>query len=384
MFEKFQYIVVGAGITGAVLAERIAAGLGREVLVVEKRPHIGGNSWSETDPETGIECHRYGSHIFHTSNAAVWEYLRRFTEFNRYVHRVETLFQGKSYPMPVNLKTINDFYGLSLTSAEAGELLKKEAAAAGISHPANMEEKAVSLVGERLYRAFFAGYSKKQWGIPPKELPEEIITRLPVRLDERDNYFDDPWQGIPLCGYGELFRRILGHPRITLELNLDFLRIRDRIPPETVVIHTGMPDEFFGFCYGELEWKSLRFEWETLPVRFHQNIAVQNYADLEIPHTRVHEFKHYHPERDTVWQAARTVICREYSKKYESGEIPSYPVNTRANNERYESYRKRASGTGRLFFAGRLGCYRYWNMDIAVANALRLYEQLKKEDCRHG
>ncbi len=384
MFEKFQYVVVGAGITGAVLAERIASDLRKKVLVVEKRPHIGGNSWSEIDSGTGIECHRYGSHIFHTSNAAVWEYLRRFTGFNRYIHRVETLFQGKSYQLPVNLKTINDFYGVHLTSGEAGELLKKEAAAAGIRHPSNMEEKAISLVGERLYRAFFAGYTKKQWGISPTELPEEIITRLPVRLDTRANYFDDPWQGIPLCGYGELFRRILAHPGITLELNLDFFRIRDRIPAEATVLYTGMPDEFFGFCFGALEWKSLQFEWETAPVRFRQNIAVQNYADEEVPHTRVHEFKHYHPERETAYHSPRTVVCREYSKAHVPGEIPFYPVNTRANNERYESYRKKAAETRRLFFAGRLGCYRYWNMDIAIANALLLYEQLKKDDRHYG
>jgi UDP-galactopyranose mutase len=219
-----QYLVVGAGFFGAVMAERIANDLGQRVLVIDKRNHIGGNSYSAPDPETGIECHCYGSHIFHTAKSNVWEYITRFSEFNSYRHKVLTRYQGRTFSMPINLSTINSLYNLDLTPAEASSFIREESAKAGIINPANLEEKAISLIGRPLYEAFIRGYTIKQWQTDPRDLPESIITRLPVRTGHHYDYFDDRWQGIPWDGYGKLFERMLDNPLIDLQLNTDFLR----------------------------------------------------------------------------------------------------------------------------------------------------------------
>lgn len=373
-FNDARYIVVGAGFFGSVIAERIAADLGERVLVIEQRPHPGGNSYSDVDAETGIEVHRYGSHIFHTSHRAVWDYISRFAAFNRYRHRVVSLYGGKRYTIPINLGTINSFYGLDLKPAEVHEFLQAEAARDAVREPANLEEKAVSLVGRALYEAFIKGYTAKQWGTDPAELPADIIARLPVRCNHDDAYFDDPWQGIPTCGYGTLFKRILSHSNIDLRLNLDFLDIRDRVPSTCTVVYTGPIDRFFDYRFGRLGWRSASFERQVHNVPDYQGTAVVNYAELETPCLRSHEFKHYHPERDYA-SLPQTVVFNEYSRATAPGELPYYPINTRRDQEILALYRAEAAKTPNLIFGGRLGAYAYINMDTAIADALHTYTE---------
>ena len=291
------FVVVGAGIFGCVVAERIASVLDEKVLVLEKRPYVGGNSRAFFDPETGIEIHEYGSHIFHTKDRAVWDYIRRFTDFTPYRHKVLLAVRGRVFTMPINLKTINDWYGAAWSPAEARRRLADEIAREGVAAPSNLEEKAVSLVGRGLYECAIRDYTAKQWGRDPKELPEGIINRLPVRFDYDFDYFDTPWQGVPTDGFEALFRNLLDHPNIEVRTGVDWRDARGALPKGSLVVYTGMPDELFDFRFGALEWRSLRFERETLPFRDFQGTSVMNYGDSDVPFTRIHEFKHYNPER---------------------------------------------------------------------------------------
>jgi UDP-galactopyranose mutase len=362
--------IVGAGFTGAVIAERIAADAGTPVLVIDRRRHTGGNSRSEIDAETGVEFHKYGSHIFHTSNSEVWEYIRRFTRFNDYRHHVWSISGGRVYAMPVNLSTINSFYGRAMSPDEARALTAREAAREGISDPANLEEKAVSLVGRPLYEAFIRGYTAKQWETHPKELAADIIARLPVRYSYNTRYFSDTWEGIPLDGYGELFRKLLSHPGIEVRTGVDFAELRGSLR-DALVIYTGAIDEYFGRSLGRLEWRTLDFEAERPDCADFQGTAVMNYADPDIPYTRIHEFKHYHPERPDT---GKTLVYREYSRWAGNGDEPYYPVNTQANRRLYADYAAMAEHETRdVLFCGRLGQYAYVDMDEAVAAALHCY-----------
>jgi UDP-galactopyranose mutase len=318
-----QVCVVGAGFTGAVIAERIAADAGIRVLVIDRRRHTGGNSWSEVDAETGVEFHKYGSHIFHTSNSEVWEYIRRFTRFNDYRHHVWIISGGRVYAMPVNLSSINSFYGRVMSPDEARTLTAREAAREGFTEPANLEEKAVSLVGRPLYEAFIRGYTAKQWETDPKELAADIIERLPVRYSYNTRYFSDTWEGIPLDGYGELFRKLLAHPDIEVRTGVDFAELRASLR-DVLIIYTGAIDEYFACSLGRLEWRTLDFEAERPACADFQGTAVMNYADADIPYTRIHEFKHYHPERPDT---GKTLVYREYSRWAGNGDEPYYPVN---------------------------------------------------------
>ena len=285
-----KYIVVGSGIFGSVIAERIANVLHESVTVVEKRSHIGGNCHSVIDEETGIECHRYGSHIFHTSDERVWQYINQFSAFTNYRHKVMTISDGQVYFMPINLKTLCDVAHKALTPTEAKRML--ETAMCNPATARNLEEKAIALIGHELYRKFIRGYTLKQWNKDPRELPAEIITRLPVRTNFNTDYFNDPHQGVPRDGYFKIFERLLASSDIKILLNTDFSSIRTQISSGTRVIYTGMIDEYFDRCLGNLEWRTLRFDWETLPVQDHQGTTVVNYADENIPYTRIHEFKH--------------------------------------------------------------------------------------------
>lgn len=364
-----RYIVVGCGVFGAVVAERLASS-GNRVLVIDKRKTVGGNSASHMDTETGIECHTYGSHIFHTSDEEVWRYMLRFTAFTPYRHRVTIQTGGRVYFMPINLKTLCDFFGRDFTPAEARRFLAEEIGRANISSPSNLEEKAISLVGGRLYGAFIRGYTEKHWGRSAKELPESIITRLPVRMNFNVDYFDDPFQGIPLEGYDAMFRRILSHENITLRLGTEYAALKPEIPPDAMVVYTGMIDEFFGFSLGPLSWRSLKFEYETMETNDFQGISVMNYGDRDVPWTRIHEFKHYHPER-SVFSSGRTVICREYPDAYAPGKEAYYPVNDVKSRKLFAEYRSLAAETcPNIIFGGRLGCYQFWDMDKAVRGAL--------------
>lgn len=369
-----QFCIVGSGCFGATVARLVAEELDAAVLVLDEREAVGGNSRSFFDAETGIECHQYGSHIFHTSDTKVWAFLSRFTALNDYRHRVFIRRGGAVFPMPINLATINQFYGKALSPGEAEEFLAAEIARDAVTEPRNLEEKAISLVGRPLYEAFIKGYTQKQWGRAPRELPADIITRLPVRTEYHADYFNALWQGVPAEGYAALFENMLRHPRIEVRLGTRFEAVRDSLPADCFIVYTGMLDRLFGYTYGELGWRSLRFEWQTLPVRDYQGTSVMNYADVDIPYTRIHEFKHYNRERKEAFGCGKTVICREYPQEFRRDRGAYYPVNTAENMALHRRYLDEAAKLPCFFVGGRLGAYRYWDMDTAVAQAMRLFE----------
>ena len=366
--------VVGAGVTGCVIAEQIASRFGRRVVVLEKRPHVGGNSRADIDPATGIEIHRYGSHIFHTTSERVWRYIRQFTDFTPYRHKVLLRSCGRVYSMPIDLKTINDFYGCQFSPEEARAKIAADVSAEGIAKPGNLEEKAISLVGRGLYERLIKGYTAKQWGRDPKILPQSIINRLPVRYRYDDDYFSTPWQGIPAKGFGAMFDALLASPLVEVRTGVDFLALRGSLPGDAIVFYTGMIDELFGFCHGKLDWRSLKFEFETVPVRDYQGTSVVNYGDADVPFTRIHEFKHYHPEWRDSYESSATVICREYPQSWVPGLDAYYPVNDAANQRRLALYAAEAASVRNLVVCGRLGAYRYLDMDAAIGEALALLD----------
>lgn len=369
--QGLPYLVVGAGFFGAVIAERIASGLGERVLVIDRKHHIGGNCWSKVDQTTGIECHCYGSHIFHTANRDVWDYVNRFTAFNSYRHRVLTVHQGRVFQMPVNLATINSFYGKTMTPSMATLMIDEEIARCAIVSPANLEEKAISQIGRPLYEAFVRGYTHKQWEVDPRQLPVDIINRLPVRYNYKSDYFNDPWQGIPLDGYQRLFERILDHPGIEVALGVDFFAMREAIPADCTIIYTGAIDRFYDYRFGRLGWRTLDFEKEVMPIGDFQGAAVMNYADEDVPYTRIHEFRHYHEER--AYPADRTIIYREFSRRCSADDEPYYPINTVQDKVQLALYQAAAAQETRVIFGGRLGRYQYLDMDQSIASALDLY-----------
>jgi UDP-galactopyranose mutase len=369
--DGLKYLVVGAGLTGAVVAERLASRAGERVLVVERRDHLAGNCHSAPDPETGIECHTYGSHIFHTRDREVWDYVRRFTGFNHYRHKVLTRHAGRTFHMPVNLMTLNTFFGTDLSPWQVDAFLASRPGARSFSDPANLEEQAVNLVGRELYEAFIRGYTAKQWDCDPRELPAGVITRLPFRKSHEVDYFTDPHQGIPLSGYTAMVRAMLDHELIEVALGVDYAHIRDRVGPRCTVVYTGPVDEFFGHALGRLSWRGLRFERRTHGVGDHQGCAVCNYADADVPWTRVHEFRHLHPERE--YPRDRTVTFTEYPLAADQDREPCYPVNTPADVRLLAEYQKAQHAHPDVVFAGRLGLYRYLDMDQAVRGALDLF-----------
>jgi UDP-galactopyranose mutase len=366
--RDYDVIVVGAGFYGATIAERTAAVLGRKVCVVERRNHIGGNCYSEIDPSTGIEHHKYGSHLFHTNSEEVWRYLHRFTTFTSYRHRVLTVHKGQVYPMPINLETICAFFGRYMTPSEARELIRQQTRPHAHAYAHNLEEKAIALVGRPLYEAFIRGYTKKQWQTDPRQLPASIITRLPVRFNFEPYYFTDKYQGLPTDGYTTLFRRMLNSPLIDVRLGIDFFDLRQGLGPHQLVVYSGPIDRYFDYRLGELAWRTLDFEREALATEDYQGAAVINYADEDVPYTRIHEFKHLHPERH--YPPGRTLICREYSRFARRGDEPYYPVNTARDRQLFAAYNRLAGREHNVLFGGRLGSYQYLDMHQAVAAAL--------------
>lgn len=367
---EFDALVVGAGLWGCVVARELAEA-GNRVLVLEARSLPGGNARSQIDPKTGIECHCYGAHIFHTSDERVWDYANRFISFTDYRHRVLTEHDGKVYFMPLGLALINAFYGTNLKPADVPGFIAGEVAKAGLTgEPRNLEEQAISLIGRPLYEAFIKGYTQKQWNTDPKDLPSFIIRRLPVRANYDIGYFNDPHQGVPREGYFTLFANLLDHPAITVRYNTDYLAQRGAFPAELPVFYSGPLDAYFNYRYGALPWRGLRFEWETKPVRDWQGCTVMNYADASVPYTRIHEFKHFHPEREAVHQSEKTIICREFPADWKLGDIPYYPVNTAASAELLAKYQADAAACPNVIFGGRLGEYRYYDMDKVIARAL--------------
>lgn len=375
-YDGLKYLVVGCGFWGAVFAEKIASVLNEKVLIIDKRNHLGGSSYSEIDSETGIECHKYGSHSFHTNSQDVWNYINKFTEFNNYRHKVLTTYKNKIYPMPINLATINMYYTLNLKPSEAEVFIQKEILKSKITEPKNLEEKAISLVGKPLYEAFIKGYTQKQWGISPRELPSEIITRLPVRMNYDSNYFPSLYEGLPLQGYNNLFHNLLSHKNIELQLNTNYSDIKNQIPPSCKIIYTGMVDELFNYKHGKLNWRSLNFEWQKHNITDYQGTSVINFSDIEIPYTRVHEFKHFHPEREDIFNSPKSVISIEYPQPYIEGKEAFYPINNKENSDLYELYQNEIKKNPNLIVGGRLGAYKYWNMDETIENALNSFDLL--------
>ncbi len=368
---KCDYLIVGAGVYGCVLAERIANDLGYKVLVIDKRPHIAGNCFSKVDDETGIEIHQYGTHIFHTSSRKVWEYITQFVEFNGYHHQVLTTYKGKVYQMPINLETINSFYNLNLKPYDAREFLKDEIEKAGIKDPKNLEEKAISLIGRPLYEAFIKGYTIKQWEKDPKELPPSIITRIPVRYNYKEDYFvDDRWQGIPYEGYTKVFERILNSPNIHVELNCDYFEHRNNFNIRKKTIYTGPIDQYFDYIYGKLEWRTIDLQKEIVDVEDYQGTSVMNYADLDVQYTRIHEPRHLHPERS--YTKHKSVIFYEIPRH--DPDEPYYPIHTERNKALFKKYKELASQEDGVIIGGRLGDYAYYDMDKTILAALDCYE----------
>jgi UDP-galactopyranose mutase len=381
-FDNFPYVIVGSGLLGSVLAERIATQLDLKVLVIEKRDHIGGNCYSEEDPETGIEYHRYGTHIFHTSEEKVWDYVCRFATFNSYRHQVLSCYKGRMFQFPINLGTINKFYNVDLRPCEVDSFMAR--VRSPIPQPANFEEQAIALLGAELYEAFFKHYTLKQWQLHPHDLPASVFNRLPIRKNYNDNYFFDRWQGIPEDGYTRLFERLLSHKNITLMINTDYFEVRDRLDKNRTLIYSGPIDRFFDYSLGRLTWRTLRFEKEVLPMEDYQGNSVINYPEPDFPYTRIHEPRHLHPER--CYRMDSTVIFREYSLG-DTGDAPFYPIPSTTNHRLLAQYQQLAQGLPRTFIGGRLGDYKYYDMDKTIQRALELFEQSilpAHEADRHG
>ena len=366
-----QLIIVGSGFYGLTIAHQAATKLGLKVLVLERRDHIGGNAYSALDPETGIETHVYGSHLFHCNSEDVWIYLTSFTPFTHYRHHVLSVHRGKVYPMPINLGTICSFFGRAMSPDEARTLIASQRDESAIASAANLEEKAIALIGRPLYEAFIRGYTAKQWQTDPKLLPPDIITRLPVRFDFNARYFNDRFEGLPSEGYFTIFKRMVDHPNIEVRLKTDFFAVRDQLPKNVPIIYTGPIDRYFDERLGALSWRTLDFEREVVATGDYQGTSVMNYADEDTPFTRIHEFRHLHPERD--YQREKSIIFREYSRFAQKGDEPYYPVNTPKDKDLFAAYRSLARQEKNVIFGGRLGSYRYLDMHQAIGAALKLF-----------
>ena len=369
-------VVVGSGLFGLTIAERCASELDLNVLVVERRHHIGGNAYSEADPETGIEMHVYGAHLFHTSNRRVWDYVNRFTSFTNYQHRVFGQYAGQVYSLPMNLGLINQFFGKMHTPDEARTLIAEQASEIDTAEASNLEEKAISLVGRPLYEAFIKGYTAKQWQTDPTRLSADIITRLPVRYNFDNRWFNDTYEGLPVDGYTAWLRKMADHPNIEVRLETDWFNpeqiVADDYKGKVPIVYTGPVDEYFGNSEGRLSWRTVDLEAEVRHVDDFQGCAVMNYNDQDVPWTRIHEFKHFHPERTYI--SGKTVIVHEYSRFAEEGDEPYYPINTAEDRDKLLRYREKAKAEPMVLFGGRLGTYKYLDMHMAIGSALSMFE----------
>lgn len=363
---KYDYLIVGAGLFGAVFAQQ-AKQAGKTVLVIDKRSHLGGNVY--TEEVEGIQVHRYGAHIFHTSDRKIWEYVQQFAVFNRYTNSPVARYKDEVYNLPFNMNTFYQMWGVK-TPEEAKEKLKSQIREAAVCEPKNLEEQALSLVGKDIYEKLIRGYTEKQWGKRAKELPSFIIRRLPVRYTYDNNYFNDSYQGIPVGGYTRMVERMLDG--VEIRLNTDYFQAReelDRLADR--VVFTGMIDAYYGECYGKLDYRSLRFETEVMDTPNYQGNAVVNYTEYEVPYTRIIEHKHFE-----FGTQPKTVITREYPADWTGKEEPYYPINDERNNRLYEKYKALADQEDRVIFGGRLGMYRYYDMHQVIVEAL---ESARKE-----
>ena len=374
-YSGYDLVIVGSGFFGLTVAERVATQLNKRVLVLERRSHLGGNAYSEPEPETGIEVHKYGAHLFHTSNKRVWDYCNQFTEFTNYQHRVFARVKDQVYSFPMNLGLINQFFGKSHTPDEARELIAKQSSEFNTADARNLEEKAISLIGRPLYEAFIRGYTAKQWENDPKDLGANIITRLPVRYTFDNRYFNDTYEGLPLNGYTAWLEKMAEHENIEIRLNVDYFDVREHIPAGTPTVYTGPLDRYFGYSAGRFTWRTVDFESEVAETGDFQGTSVVNYNDQEVPYTRIIEFRHFHPERD--YPKDKTVIFREFSRFATDEDEPYYPINTPENREKLEAYRELAKTEAReknVLFGGRLGTYKYRDMHMAIGSALSAFD----------
>ena len=365
-------VVVGSGFYGLTIARQAADELGLKVLVLEKRNHIGGNAYSVFDPETGIEVHKYGSHLFHTSNERVWEYVNRFTAFNNYQHKVWAKHRDRLFPMPINLDTINQFFGKSFNSDQAKDYIQGQTDSDDAASASSLEARAIALVGEPLYEAFIKGYTEKQWQTDPKLLSADVINRLPMRFTTEHKYFNDTYEGLPLGGYTAWLENMADHRDIEVKLDNDFFDSKSELFGHVPIVYTGPIDRYFDFQFGELSWRTLDFESEIVNTGNFQNTSVVNYPDLDVPFTRIHEYRHLHPERN--YQNEKTYISREYSRFASRKDEPYYPVNTETDRDKLLQYRSMIELEKDVWFGGRLGSYQYLDMHMAIASALTVFE----------
>ena len=362
---KYDYLVVGAGLYGAVFAQQCKAA-GKSVLVIDKRPNIAGNVY--TEEVEGINVHVYGAHIFHTNNKKVWDYITRFAEFNRFTNAPVANYKGELYSLPFNMYTFNKMWGV-VTPQEAADKIEEQRREAGITEPKNLEEQAISLVGRDIFEKLVKGYTEKQWGRDCKDLPAFIIKRLPVRLTFDNNYFNALYQGIPMGGYTKMVANLLDG--IEVRLNVDYLENKAQLDAlADKVVYTGPIDAYFGYKLGTLEYRSVRFETEVLDIPNFQGNAAVNYTDRETPWTRIIEHKWFE-----FGTQPKTVISREYSSEWKPGDEPYYPVNDEKNGALYQQYKALAEGEEKIIFGGRLGEYKYYDMDAVIASALDMCEK---------
>ena len=362
---KYDYLIAGAGLFGAVFACEMVK-RGKKCLVVEKRPHIGGNVY--TREQSGIQVHEYGAHIFHTSQKNIWEYVNQFAESNQYINSRIAIYHDELYNLPFNMNTFSKMWGVR-TPAEAQVKIQEQVESLHITEPKNLEEQALSLVGRDVYEKLVKGYTEKQWGRDCKELPAFIIKRLPVRFVYDNNYFNDRYQGIPIGGYTKIVQQLLEGSKILLNTDyFSFVKENPNIAKRT--LFTGMIDEFYGYRFGPLAYRSVRFETEELPIENYQGNAVVNYTDHEVPYTRIIEHKHFEFGKQPT-----TIVSREYSTEWRPGVEPYYPVNDSENNALYERYASMAAQEKTVVFGGRLGQYKYYDMDKVIAMALKTAEE---------
>lgn len=367
----YDYLVVGAGLFGAVFAHEMTQ-KGKRVLVIDKRNHIGGNIY--TEKIDGINVHKYGAHIFHTSDEEIWRYINRFADFNNYVNSPVAVYKGEVYNLPFNMNTFNRMWGV-ITPEQAKEKIESQVRALGITEPKNLEEQALSLVGTDVYEKLIKGYTQKQWGRECKDLPAFIIKRLPLRFVYDNNYFNDKYQGIPIGGYTAIIEKMLEGCEV--RLNTDFFEHRDLTKQAKQVIYTGPIDRYYDYVFGVLKYRMVRFETEELNVRNYQGNAVVNFTDIDVPYTRIIEHKHFEKMGQPMGEedVPVTIISREYSDEWKVGEEPYYPVNDEENNNLYMKYRQLADKEKVVKFGGRLGAYKYYDMDKVIKEALAMAEE---------
>ncbi len=376
---KADIVIVGAGLFGLTTAQQIAEHTDKYVHIIDIRSHIGGNAYSYFDTETGAEVHKYGAHLFHTSNKRVWNYVNRFTSFTNYVHRVYTTHNGEVFPLPVNLGTINQFFHAHYTPSEAKTLIEEQAGEYADIEPQNLDEQGQKLIGKPLYDAFIRNYTAKQWQTDPSALPASIIRRLPVRFNYDNRYFKDTWEGLPTDGYTAWFERMIDNEHIAVSLNVDFFdesqpwskkALIGRVP----VIYTGPVDRYFDYDLGELKWRTVDFKEQRYDEGDHFGIPVMNYADSDVPYTRAIEFKNFNPERANQQNPNKTIVWEEYSRFASREDEPYYPVNTAEDRNLYEQYKRKAAAEPDVVFGGRLGTYAYYDMHQVINTALTTYD----------